>query len=1038
MQTDNPETETEPFDTFSGLTLRATLREHEQWIGRVVWSLDGTKLASASSDNTIRIWDVPKAKSVRTLEGHIISVGSVAWSPDGRLLASGVIDNSIRVWDVDQGEIVYALEGHSDLVFSLAWSPDGGRLASSSGDKKVRIWDVSEAKTIREIEGHTDAVTAVVWSSDGELIASGSSDRTVRIWNATTGESIQTLEGHFEPVFGLAWSPDGRTLATSGYDKTIRLWEVETGRKANVLEGHTANVKSLSFSSDGRLLASKGSDDTFRLWRTDTWAMIATVPEDAERKWAPGLAFSPETMMLATLGDNDRAIRLWDVDFQLLIGTKPSESVHHATAKIVLLGDSGVGKTGLGWRLAHGEFKEQPATHGQQFWILDALKTVRSGGAECEPVLWDFAGQPDYRLVHQIFLDDVELALILFDPTERHDPLHGVDFWLKALSSDEAIKCPVILVAGRCDLGDSTLTPEEIRSFCLDRAISGGYVPTSALDGEGLTELLDRMRGQIKWDDMASTVTTSTFKRIKEYVLDLKEHGASADILTDSRGLKHRLLSSRPDWKFSDEDVNTAVSHLAKHGYVSLLRTASGEQQLLLVPDLLNNLAASIVVQARRESRGLGAIDERKLVDGKYDLQELAHLAKSAQDILIDAATVLFLEHNVCFRQSHGSTSYLIFPELINRRKPQIEEELRTEDDVSYTVTGPVENVYAALVVLLGYTNIFTRTDQWHNQAQYEFTCGEICGFRQVADREGELDFVLYYSVSVEEHTRRTFQGLFERFLADRNVTVTRYPSMRCPNPECGYRQETSVVVRRTIEGDGFLFCSKCGKRIPILKSGEEIALGEGDRRLVDQQEAAALLRTKFESAVVQLQSYIEDLQKDSPPPRCFVSYAWGIRAHEQWVEKKLATDLRKAGISVVLDRWDNAEIGANIARFVSLIPQCDATVVVGTPLYKDKYQNELTEKGSVVAAEMDLINSRLTATESEKRAVLPCLLEGDEEESLPPLMHGRVYADFRHDNAYFSTMFDLLLTLYGVPFDEFAVIDLRDSLRLDRKHSSI
>lgn len=68
---------------------------------------------------------------------------------------------------------------------------------------------------------------------------------------------------------------------------------------------------------------------------------------------------------------------------------------------------------------------------------------------------------------------------------------------------------------------------------------------------------------------------------------------------------------------------------------------------------------------------------------------------------------------------------------------------------MSYTVTGSVGNVYATLVVLLGYTNVFARTDQWQNQAQYEMSPGEVCGFRLVAEREGELEFVLYYGTAV-------------------------------------------------------------------------------------------------------------------------------------------------------------------------------------------------------------------------------------------------------------------------------------------------
>ena len=107
---------------------------------------------------------------------------------------------------------------------------------------------------------------------------------------------------------------------------------------------------------------------------------------------------------------------------------------------------------------------------------------------------------------------------------------------------------------------------------------------------------------------------------------------------------------------------------------------------------------------------------------------------------------MLFLEHNVCFRETDPlrMEPYLVFPELINLKKPP-EDEQATEDGVAYTVSGPTENVFASLVVLLGYTHTFTRTAQWQNNARYEVGDRLVCGFRQEAERDGELDFVLCF-----------------------------------------------------------------------------------------------------------------------------------------------------------------------------------------------------------------------------------------------------------------------------------------------------
>ena len=106
-------------------------------------------------------------------------------------------------------------------------------------------------------------------------------------------------------------------------------------------------------------------------------------------------------------------------------------------------------------------------------------------------------------------------------------------------------------------------------------------------------------------------------------------------------------------------------------------------------------------------------------------------LKEGESEVLLDAAALLFLEHNVCFRETDPLRlePFLVFPELINLKKPA-EDEAATEEGVAYTVSGPTENVFASLVVLLGYTHTFTRTAQWHNNARYEVGDKLVCGFR--------------------------------------------------------------------------------------------------------------------------------------------------------------------------------------------------------------------------------------------------------------------------------------------------------------------
>ncbi len=236
---------------------------------------------------------------------------------------------------------------------------------------------------------------------------------------------LHTLKGHKDCITSVVFDPTGHTLATASLDNTIKQWDSASGQLLRNLEAHTGCTQSVSFLPIAEVLASKSSDDTIRLWNSSTGMCLGIITEPASIFWPPSLAFNLHLPLLATVSsdpntpeeERDRVIHIWELDLTLLLNQSITPTITYTSAKVLLVGDSGVGKTGLGWRLAHGEFKEHSSTHGQQFWLLNQLCKQRHDGAQCEAVLWDLAGQPDYRLIHALFLDDADLALVLFDPT---------------------------------------------------------------------------------------------------------------------------------------------------------------------------------------------------------------------------------------------------------------------------------------------------------------------------------------------------------------------------------------------------------------------------------------------------------------------------------------------------------------------------------------------------------------------------------------------------------------------------------------------
>ena len=187
----------------------------------------------------------------------------MAFSPEGQRLASASWDKTVKVWDARTGQEGLTLNGHTDCVWGVAISPDGQRLASASQDGTVKVWDARTGQETFTFKGHTSSVHAVAFSPDGQRLASASL-QTVKVWDARTGEETLTLMGHVGDVWGVAFSPDGQRLASCG-DGTVKLWEARIGQETLKLLAHTSAV---AFSADGQRLASCSGDGTVKLWET--------------------------------------------------------------------------------------------------------------------------------------------------------------------------------------------------------------------------------------------------------------------------------------------------------------------------------------------------------------------------------------------------------------------------------------------------------------------------------------------------------------------------------------------------------------------------------------------------------------------------------------------------------------------------------------------------------------------------------------------------------------------------------------------------
>ena len=250
---------------------------------------------------------VATAQLKSTFEGHTDNVWSVAFRPNGVMLASASWDQTVRLWNVNTGRLLHTLTEHTDAVMSVAFSPDGQTLASASWDGTIRLWNPNNGKLRRALTGHAGGVASVAFSPDGQTLASGSADSTIRLWNPQNGRLKRTLEGHTDIVDIVVFSPDGTTLASGSRDTTIRLWNPNNGRNIDVLRGHAGDVPRMIFSPNGQTLVSGSQDETVRLWDPNNGKLITTLTN--QRGWTNPVAFSPDGANLLIGG---HGISIWD------------------------------------------------------------------------------------------------------------------------------------------------------------------------------------------------------------------------------------------------------------------------------------------------------------------------------------------------------------------------------------------------------------------------------------------------------------------------------------------------------------------------------------------------------------------------------------------------------------------------------------------------------------------------------------------------------------------------------------------------------
>jgi WD40 repeat protein len=298
----------EPQSQWGALT--QTLEGHCSTVSAVAFSPIANVLASASWDETVKLWDVNTGTEQYTLSGHEGWVRAVAFSPDGKMVASASDDKTVKLWQVATGIEWHTFHDHSEEVAAVAYSSDGKMLASASYDMAVKIWDPSERVLLRTLQGHSDCINTLAFSPDCTLLVSGSDDEEVKLWNMCSNDAPITIQSGFGEVSSVAFSPVGDMVASASNDRKIRLWNVANNTVTQILDGHSATVSALAYSSGGKILASASFDKTVKLWDPYSGTLLQTL--ESHTKAVRSLSFANDIMLASS--SEDRMVNIWEVD----------------------------------------------------------------------------------------------------------------------------------------------------------------------------------------------------------------------------------------------------------------------------------------------------------------------------------------------------------------------------------------------------------------------------------------------------------------------------------------------------------------------------------------------------------------------------------------------------------------------------------------------------------------------------------------------------------------------------------------------------
>jgi WD40 repeat protein len=294
-----------------------SLSGHTGWVYDLIFSPDGTILASSSTDKTVKVWDVVHCFEIYKLPTEELA-RVLVFSPDGKTLALGLQSGIVKIMSVMNWQEQHTLQVEKWLE-ELAFSPDSAMFAAAYGEDKIKLFDVLSWKEYRTFEFSTDWVVggfswrrSLSFTPDGKTIIS-SSARGARLmmWDVASGIELQTLVEKYTLsnfVVDAAFSPDGSFFVAGLTDGNIKIWDTRSWLEVQSGKLDSTMFDEIAFSADGKYLTAKGFG-IVSVFNTYDGTKLIYYNDDPEYN-TKGVYFSLEDNSLSIVGQTE--LRIWE------------------------------------------------------------------------------------------------------------------------------------------------------------------------------------------------------------------------------------------------------------------------------------------------------------------------------------------------------------------------------------------------------------------------------------------------------------------------------------------------------------------------------------------------------------------------------------------------------------------------------------------------------------------------------------------------------------------------------------------------------